>query len=190
MIALVMGWGATAWRFLKSPIGIRVAIAIGAVVAIGYAGHVVYGAGRKHERAECAKLAAKAEKRVAETKKKSDAITGKVETQHAQTVEKIRTVTKTLIKEVPYAVPSDPTRASLSVGFVRLHDAAATGVPALSDPAGRTDAEASGIGDADLARTIIPNYETCRISAETVKAWQSWATDQAALYNQTIGAQH
>lgn len=176
------------WAFLRSPIGKYAAIALAVILALWAFGNARYKAGVKHEQSAQAEAIEKAEKRVQEAEKKAEAITTRVEVKHAAAVEKIRTVTQTLIKEVPYAVPSDPSRASLSVGFVRLHDAAAIGVSGLSDPAGRADAEASGVTDADLARTILPNYETCRINAETVKAWQSFWTDQAALYNRTIGA--
>jgi hypothetical protein len=180
---------AAAFAFLRSPLGKYGAITLAVALALWSIHHAGYSAGVKHEQAQYAKALAKAEKKAAETKKTSDAITAKVEVAHIQTVEKIRTVTQTLIKEVPYAVPSDPARKSLSVGFVRLHDAAATGDPGLSDPTGRADAEASGVTDPDLSRVILANYETCRINAETVIAWQSWATDQAALYAKNYGAQ-
>ena len=178
-----------ALTFLRSPLGKYAAIGLAVVMALLTIHHAGYSAGVKHEQAEYAKAIAKAEKRAAETKKKSDAITEKVEAQHIQTVEKIRTVTQTLIKEVPYAVPSVPGRANLPWGAVRLLDAAAIGVPSVPNPPGVSDAEASPVGDADLTRTGIANAETCRINAETVMAWQSWATGQAALYNSSIGAQ-
>jgi hypothetical protein len=175
------------WAFIRSPLGLKIVLALAVCAAFWGYGEVRYSAGVQHERAVWVKAAAKAEKKAAQTEKKSAAITTRVEVQHAATVERIRTVTQTLIKEVPYAVPSDPARASLSVGFVRLHDAAAVGVPGLSDPAGRPDAAASGVDDAALARTVIPNYEACRINAETVKAWGAWWRAQAELYNNTIG---
>lgn len=174
--------------FIRSPLGKYAIAALAVILILLGVRHMGYSAGVKHEQAAYAKALEKAEKKAAETKTKSDTITAKAEEQHVQTVEKIRTVTKTLIQEVPYAVPSYPTRASLSIGFVRLHDAAATGLPGLSDPAGRPDAEASGIDDAALSRAVIANYETCRINSEAVTAWQSWVTDQAALYNAAIGA--
>lgn len=177
MIALAL----KAWSLAKSPCGRRVLLLIAAVLAVWSYGEIRYAAGVKHERAIWQVAQAKAEAKARKVEKKSDAITAKAEVKHVAAVEKIRTVTQTLIKEVPYAVPSDPARASLSVGFVRLHDAAATGVPGLSDPAGRADAEASGVADADLARTVLANYETCRVNAETVTAWQSWWADQAEL---------
>jgi len=175
--------------FLRSPLGKYGAIALAVALALWGVNHAGYRSGVNHEQAQYAKALAKAEKKALETKKAADAITAKAEVAHIQTVEKIRTVTQTLIKEVPYAVPSDPTRQSLSVGFVRLHDAAATGDPGLPDPAGRADAEASGVTDPDLSRAILANYEACRINAETVTAWQSWWTDQAALHEKNYGAQ-
>jgi hypothetical protein len=186
-MTVLLSFLAPAWRAIKPFSGYILIVALCGLALWGVH-HAGYRAGVKHEQDAQAEALAKAEKRVKEAEKKAATITTRVEVRHAAAVEKIRTVTQTLIKEVPYAVPSDPARASLSVGFVRLHDAAATGLPGLPDPAGRADAEASGIGDADLARTLLGNYEACHVSAETVTAWQSWVVDQAALYNRTIGA--
>ena len=179
---------AAALVFIRSPLGKYAAIALAVVLALWGIHHAGYSAGVKHQRAEYAKALAKAEKKAAETKKASDAITAKAEEKHVQTVEKIRTVTQTLIKEVPYAVPSVPGRANLPWGAVRLLDAAVLGVPSVPNPPGVSDAEASPVGDADLTRTGITNAETCHINAETVMAWQSFWTDQAALYNSSISA--
>lgn len=188
MIVLTLrAWGAGLWHFIKSPAGRWLCIAIVAALALWGFGEARYRAGVAHEVAAQAKRLEKAQKHVAKVEKKSAEIGVKAgEKLEARKVE-IRTITQTLIKEIPYAVPSDPARPSLPVGLVRLHDAAVLGLPGLSDPAGRADGEASGVTDAAAAPVLIANAETCRINAETVMAWQSYWTDQAALHVKEIG---
>ena len=176
-----------ALAFLRSPIGKYAAIALAVILALWAFGNARYKAGAEHQRAEYQKALEKAEKRAREAEKKAATISTRVEVKHAAAVEKIRTVTQTLIKEVPYVVTQDPARLNISWGAVRLLDAAALGVPSVPTPPGVSDADPSPIGDADLTRTGITNAEACRINAETIMAWQSFWADQAALYNRTIG---
>jgi hypothetical protein len=176
------------WSFLKSPIGRWVCLAIlvgGMLFAVRAEG---YKAGEGAEKAAEAKRVAKAVQHVAKVEKAATAISADVGQKLDTRKVEIRTVTQTLTKEVPYAVPSDPTRGSLSVGFVRLHDAAILGVPRVPDPAGRPDAAPSGYADAQLAETDIANAGACLSNAETVIAWQDYWSRQAALYDKTIKA--
>jgi hypothetical protein len=90
---------------------------------------------------------------------------------------RIRTITRTLVHEVPVAIPPSVDRAfPLSVGFVRLHDAAALGLD-LSDiaaPAGAADDAAARVGASDAARVIAANYGDCRADAQELADWQAW----------------
>ncbi len=68
---------------------------------------------------------------------------------------RIRTVTRTLIKEVPvYVTPDDDRRCVVPVGFVRIHDAAAAGIRPVPDPAGRPDDAPSGLALSAVAGTV------------------------------------
>lgn len=187
MIATILAFLTPVGRFLKPYAGY---LLIAALLALALWGvhHRGYKAGIKHEQAAQAERVEKAKKRVQEGEKKADAITTKAEAEHVRTVEKIRTVTQTLYKEVSVAVPQDPARLNIAWGAVRLLDSAILGVPSLPNPSGVSDATPSTVTDADLTRTGIANAEACRINSETVKAWQSFWTDQAANYNATIGA--
>jgi hypothetical protein len=181
-------WGSGLWHFLKTPTGRYLGAALVVMAALFMVRAEGYRAGVKHEVAAQAERVKAAQKHVAKVEAKSAEIGAKTAEKLAAKKVEIRTITKTLLKEIPYAVPQDPTRGSLSVGFVRLHDAAVLGLPGLSDPAGRADATPSGVTDAAAASVLIANAETCRINAEAVTAWQTYWASQAALWKKTIKA--
>lgn len=186
MIATFLAFLAPLGRFLKPYAGyLLIAALLG--LALWWSNHQGYKAGVKHEQAAQAERVEKAKKRVLEGEKRAVAITDKAEAEHVRTVEKIRTVTQTLYREIPYAVPQDPTRVNISWGAVRLLDSAILGVSSLPNPSGVSDAAPSTVTDADLTRTGIANAEACRINAETVTAWAAWWQAQAANYNATVG---
>jgi hypothetical protein len=96
----------------------------------------------------------------------------------------IRTVTKTLIREVPIYVTAETDRSyPVPVGLVRLHDAAALGLPAaLPDPAGRADDAPSGVAASTLGETVADNYGTCRANAAQLDALEEWVRQQQAAW--------
>lgn len=110
----------------------------------------------------------------------------------------IRTVTRTLLKEVPRYVaatlpcpapvdpapPGAPDRrivADVSVGFGLLHDAAArgTGLPAA---AGVDLDAARGTGLPSAAATIVGNYGLCRSWRAEAVSWRDWYARQSAIW--------
>lgn len=95
---------------------------------------------------------------------------------------KIKTVTQTIIKEVPvYVTKQDDARCVINNGFVRLHDAEAKGeLP--GGPAG-TDADPSGIGLSEVAKTVTRNYGTCHLAFTRLDEWQAWYRQNRALWN-------
>jgi len=101
---------------------------------------------------------------------------------------RIRTVTETIIKEVPiYVTAEADARFALPVGLVRLHDAAATGRP-LSESAGEPDgaagnAEASDVPASTLAAMIAENYGVCLADQARFSGLQDWVRRQQALMN-------
>lgn len=107
----------------------------------------------------------------------------KADAEHQAAAERIRTVYRTLEREIPIHVsPEADARFPLPVGFVRVHDAAAGGVSVadVHDPAGRPDAAASEIAASEAARAIAWNYEACADSSERLTAWQAWWRAQVA----------
>lgn len=89
--------------------------------------------------------------------------------------EKIRTVFKTITKEVPiYVQATDPP---MSGGFRVLHDAAANGIlPDASRIAHAAPAPAQTV-----AATVAGNYEACLANAADLTLLQEWVAKQKQL---------
>lgn len=171
------------WDWLKSPLGKQIAL-WGSLVALllGF-GQWRYHDGVQHEKAAW-------DARVSDARERIKLREGEAakDTDHTQTVvtekqAEIRTVTKTLTEKVPIYVPQDPSRASLPVGFVRLHDAAILGVPDLADATGRPDGQPSGITDPQLLTVDIENAGACRANAAALIGWQDWYAKLQHNYN-------
>jgi hypothetical protein len=74
---------------------------------------------------------------------------------------------------------------SVSLGFVRLHNYAASGSsPPLSEPPGFDPDAPSGVGMPALSGTLIRNYGVCYGYRAEVEAWREWYAAQAALWAQ------
>lgn len=135
-----------------------------------------YAAWREHQRE-----LGRAEVRLqyAEQARRTDAaraaVAAPIAQRHAQAVERIRTVTKTITKEVPVYVPSDS--CPLPGGFRVLHDAAAHGE--VPEPA--RSADAAAVPAQDAAATVADNYGTCRETAQRLTDLQEWIRQQQAL---------
>ena len=90
---------------------------------------------------------------------------------------------RTIIQKVPtYVTPQDDLRYPLSVGFVRLHDAAALGVDpgSVSIGAGQSDDARSPVESSALATVIAGNYEACHANAQQLTDLQDWVRQQEA----------
>ena len=86
---------------------------------------------------------------------------------------RIRTVTQTIIKEVPIYVKA--ADCPMPGGFRVLHDAAADGQ--LPDAARIPDA--ATVPAQDVATSITENYGTCRENAARLTGLQEWVRAQA-----------
>lgn len=103
-----------------------------------------------------------------------------VETQR----ERVRVETRTIIEKVPVYVTVEADRLwTVSAGFVRLHDAAASGsASALSDSAGESVDAPSGVAPSAVAETVAGNYGQCLEWRATVIGWQDWYRQQRAAW--------
>lgn len=165
------------------------ALAVGVALAIGFAGGWTV---RDWKAGADATDAAKAETRevvrVVERERDQADVTSEVEARASETQVQIRTVTQTIIKEVPIYVPAEAdTRYALPVGLVRVHDAAATGQP-LPEPSGEPDDAARNLEPSDiapswLAATIAQNYGTCLSDQARLGDLQEWVRRQQAVTN-------
>lgn len=165
------------------------ALAAGAALALGFAaGWTVRDWKAGADAAEAAKAETREVVRVVERERAQADVTSEVGARAAETQVQIRTVTQTIIKEVPIYVPAEvDDRYSLPAGLVRVHDAAAAGDP-LPEPPGGTDdaawhAEASDIAPSWLAATIAENYGTCLADMARLADLQDWVRRQQAVTN-------
>lgn len=127
---------------------------------------------------------AAAGKRSVRIVKAQTAITHQAEAKEQVAQDHIRVVTRTLIKEIPGAIPSSVDRGfPLSVGWVRFHDAAALGLDlsAAAGPPGLADDVASPVKSSDAAATIAGNYGACHETAERLTALQDWVRQVTAV---------
>jgi len=90
-------------------------------------------------------------------------------TQYVDRERVIRQVIHDIQREAPrYVTSSTDAAFPLSVGFVRLHDAAAAAL--LPGPPGAADAQASGVAASDAAVVIAGNYGTCHAIRDQLNA--------------------
>lgn len=93
----------------------------------------------------------------------------KIVTQYVDRVRAIHDTTQTLQREIPaYVTPATDRAFPLPVGFVRLHDAAATGD--LPGPSRDSDATTSDVAASEAATVITDNYGTCLAIREQLNA--------------------
>ncbi len=106
---------------------------------------------------------------------KREAVSAPISLKFARQTERIRTVTKTIIKEVPTYVSAND--CPLSPGFRVFHDAAANGE--LPDPARIADAAA--VPAPAVANAVADNYGTCLENAKRLEGLQEWVRAQQKL---------
>lgn len=153
--------------------------AIAVLVAIPLADHRGYERGKRDEQvAQEGRNAVAYTEAQRKTTKASDASTKVGEKVEEAKVE-VRTITQTLTREVVRYVPAAAdAQCVVPVGFVRLHNAAATGVLSNpADPAGQSADAASGVALSAVGATVVYNYGACREDREALKGWQAWYAD-------------
>lgn len=164
--------------------GIEAGAALAFIIALPLADHAGYRRGKNDEitaqEGRNAVAYVEAQGKTAKASDASAAIGAAVETATA----KERVVTQTLIREVIKYVPaSADAQCVVPVGFVRLHDQAATGL--LPDPANAPGEPAdapSHVALSAVGATIAENYGGCREDTEKLKGWQAWYASVAPIF--------
>ena len=113
---------------------------------------------------------------------KQGAVTAKVVTVYRDRVQLVEGVTQTITKEVPvYVTEKSDAACVIPVGFVRIHDAAATSaVPATA--AGDNE-RPSGVALSAVAETVTFNYGASYKIREQLNACRSWIREQFLATN-------
>lgn len=138
--------------------------------------------GLKHQLASYAKAEQKAVGAVQTVVAKRAVASDQIETKAVQAVEKVRTNTIYLTKEIHDAIPpAVDNRCVVPVGFVRLHDASAAGLSSVPDPAGLSDESASGVPISAVAETVVANYGIGRENAAELTGLQDWIRAMQAV---------
>lgn len=123
--------------------------------------------------------------RVVERQAEASKITEDVGTRVAQREADIRYITRTIVQEIPvYVTQQSDDRCTVPVGFVRLHDAAAAGTPAVPLGAGEFADTPSGLELSSVASTVVGNYGESNVWREQVLGWQAWYAEQKAAWDQ------
>ncbi|RMO79803.1 hypothetical protein ALQ33_200025 [Pseudomonas syringae pv. philadelphi] len=101
----------------------------------------------------------------------------RIVTEYVDRVEYIEKRGATIIKEVPVYVSAKADAAcTVNSGFVRLHDAAATGADlSPSGGSGAADEAPSGVALSTVAATTAANYAACNANAEQLSKLQGYA---------------
>lgn len=107
----------------------------------------------------------------------------RIVTEYVDRVQVIEKRGETIIKEVPVYVSEAADRAcAVPVGFVRLHDAVAAGLPAPG-AAGAADDAPSGIALSAVTGTVAGNYTACHANAEQLSQLQALLRQYQAITN-------
>lgn len=177
-------WAVTA-GFLKSPLGRYLMIGLACLAAILLLRHHWVGVGAAQERAAEAYRLAAAVKKVAKREVVANAITDKAKTGLATERVRIQTVTRTLIQKVPvYVTPAADDRCVIPTGFVRLHDAAASGgASGLPGTAGGPLDAPSGVELSAVGATVVANYGSALDWRAEALTWRAWYAQQKAAWD-------
>lgn len=129
---------------------------------------------QRHLKAD-ARAALKASEGARATEAKNEETATDIGRQVEEAKTEVQIVTRTLIKEIPIHVTAQAdAHCVVPLGFVRLHDAAATGDPAPSYATGESPDQASGTDLSTVAGTVIDNYGYTRELEAQVNGWIDW----------------
>lgn len=121
------------------------------------------------------KVRAEYAKQVEKVNTKREEVTAPIALKFAKRADRIVTVTKETIKEVPVYVSAND--CPMSPGFRVFHDAAANGE--IPDPARIADAAA--VPPQDAAATLVANYGNCHAIAARLTGLQEWIRAQQVV---------
>lgn len=168
--------------FLRTPLGRD------AMLALAVLGFLlgIYGAGIHHEKKSEAGRVAKAAAVVAKREAKAAQISSDARASLETKTAEIRTRTVTLIKKVPVYVPAAADReCSVNRGFVRLYNAAASGVSGGSGGPDETAADNAAPSDVPLStvgETSVTDLGVAYQWREEAMTWRQWYADQSKTW--------
>lgn len=111
-----------------------------------------------------------------------DRVSGQVIAEQAA----VRTVTRTITERIPVYVPFAVDRSDiLPLGFVRIHDAAAAGVPPAPESPGAPNGAPSGVALPEAAGVVADNYAAFHACRAQVEGWIALETERQRLFTES-----
>ncbi len=158
--------------------------------AIGMLLAAVYGTGRLHEARRAADAHAEyVGKQAAQSPviiKRQEVVRTEVEIKYVDRIKKIYIQGETIENSIPtYILPADIERFGVNVGFVRVLDAAWSGM--APGPAADTDRGAAGISLDAVAAAQAENATSCLAWREQVRGWRDFYSRQQIAINGKAG---
>lgn len=152
----------------------------GIVIALGFVAFKIYSTGAASVQEDWDAQKAKDVIALGVVKDKRQAITAAVDVSHVKKAAEIRVVYKTITKEVTqYVTRVADNNCSITSGFVRVHDAAASGTVPL--PASVVDDSPAGVEVSTVAETVAENYGTYAEIRQRLIDLQDWVAKQQAV---------
>lgn len=157
------------------------ALGIYLVVGIGLFGVGFYVAWHYKGLEEEAALAEAAQRVVVETAH-MDAITEKASELATEQMQQIQVITLTQIQEVPqYVTVQADAHCIVPLGFVWLHNSAASGLPPVPPASGQSDDTPSGVKLSTVTNTVVKNYGSCRQEEQSLSDLQNWIKSELTV---------
>lgn len=153
-------------------------IFLGTVVILGGDAWFSYNAGYNKERAALEQMVAEATAKAAEAQKAQDAISTSEAVKQAQQQQLVQHTFDTIERKVPVYVTKIDRDCHLSVGALRLWNAAIAGADTLPDAAGHPDAAASTFSAADFLNNGVTNFAIYHQTATELSGLQDWVKQQ------------
>ena len=169
--------------FITGPVGRWIGAALAVLALLAGVHHHGVTQGRDREKAAQAARLERARKDVVKREAKAETISSAAHTGLDREKARIQTRTVTLIREVPtYVSPAADRLCVVPVGFVRLHDAAASPSELPAAAGGSLDAPA-GIDLSAVASVVAENYGTAYSWRAEALTWRQWYRDQKAAWD-------
>lgn len=154
------------------------AIALGSIAIVGGSYGLGHHAGTITQEVRMEKAIAEATQKAAATQKAQDAISTAEAVKQAQQQQLVQHTFSTIERKVPIYVTKIDRNCHLSVGALRVWNAAIAGADTLPDAAGQSDAAASTFTAADVLNNGVSNFAIYHQTATELSGLQDWVKQQ------------
>lgn len=154
------------------------AIALGSIAIVGGSYGLGHRAGTTAQEAKMEKAIAEATQKSADAQKEQDAISTAEAVKQAQAQQLVQHTFDTIERKVKIYVTKTDRDCHLSVGALRVWNAAIAGADTLPDAAGQSDAATSAFSAADFLNNGVTNFAIYHQTATELIGLQDWINQQ------------